>query len=237
MVATGSASCKHRARVRGHPGGGLRAGAPDPAEGELMARRRGSMGAARVAGRAGRWPWPAPPAARPRWAYRQGQDEAQEGQLGPGGGALHRALQKDPDNIGYKIALENARIQASRHALRPRRASTWPPTTWTRRRRSWRSPPSTTPATSRPPTTWPSCGRASASASREQPAVRLRASQGARAGAAVPGARALAAQHRAHHPQLPRPEPAEDLRDAGQAGGRQRAVRRGLPRQARRRWT
>ena len=24
------------------------------------------------------------------------------------------ALQKDPDNIGYKIALENARIQASR---------------------------------------------------------------------------------------------------------------------------
>ena len=49
-----------------------------------------------------------------RWAYRQGQGEARKGNWDLAVARFTRALQKDPDNIGYKIALENARIQASR---------------------------------------------------------------------------------------------------------------------------
>jgi len=49
-----------------------------------------------------------------RWAYRQGQGEAKKGNWDLAVARFTRALQKDPDNIGYKIALENARIQASR---------------------------------------------------------------------------------------------------------------------------
>lgn len=49
-----------------------------------------------------------------RLAYHQGQDEAKRGNWDLAVARLTRALQKDPDNIGYKIALENARIQASR---------------------------------------------------------------------------------------------------------------------------
>ncbi|HUG53605.1 MAG TPA: cohesin domain-containing protein [Vicinamibacteria bacterium] len=49
-----------------------------------------------------------------RWAHRQGQAEARKGNWDLAVARFTRALQKNPDNIGYKIALENARIQASR---------------------------------------------------------------------------------------------------------------------------
>ena len=49
-----------------------------------------------------------------RLAYHQGQEEAQRGNWDMAVARLTRAAQKDPNNIGYKIALENARIQASR---------------------------------------------------------------------------------------------------------------------------
>jgi general secretion pathway protein D len=50
-----------------------------------------------------------------KWAYRSGQSEARKGNWDLAVARLTKALQKDPDNIGYKIALENARIQASRY--------------------------------------------------------------------------------------------------------------------------
>jgi general secretion pathway protein D len=50
-----------------------------------------------------------------KWAYRQGQGEARRGNWDLAVARLTKALQKDPSNIGYKIALENARIQASRY--------------------------------------------------------------------------------------------------------------------------
>ncbi|HEY3120046.1 MAG TPA: FecR domain-containing protein, partial [Vicinamibacteria bacterium] len=49
-----------------------------------------------------------------RIAYRQGQNEARKGNWDLAVARLSRALQRDPDNIGYKITLENARVQASR---------------------------------------------------------------------------------------------------------------------------
>jgi len=49
-----------------------------------------------------------------RSAYRQGQSEAKKGNWDLAVARLTVAQQKDPDNIAYKIALENARIQASR---------------------------------------------------------------------------------------------------------------------------
>lgn len=49
-----------------------------------------------------------------RWAYRQGQTEARRGNWDMAVARLTRALQKDPDNLKYRIALENARVQASR---------------------------------------------------------------------------------------------------------------------------
>ncbi len=52
-----------------------------------------------------------------RWAYRQGQKEAEKGNWDLAVARYTRALEKDPDNIGYKLALENARIQASRFHL------------------------------------------------------------------------------------------------------------------------
>jgi general secretion pathway protein D len=56
-------------------------------------------------------------------AYRSGQSEARKGNWDLAVARLTKALQKDPDNIGYKIALENARIQASRyHQDQARRA-------------------------------------------------------------------------------------------------------------------
>lgn len=54
------------------------------------------------------------PACAARLAYRQGSSAAQKGQWDLAVARFTRALEKDPDNIGYKIALENARIQASR---------------------------------------------------------------------------------------------------------------------------
>jgi general secretion pathway protein D len=49
-----------------------------------------------------------------RWAYRQGQRAGEMGDWDLAVARYTRALDKDPKNIGYKIALENARIQASR---------------------------------------------------------------------------------------------------------------------------
>jgi general secretion pathway protein D len=50
-----------------------------------------------------------------RWAFRQAEDAAERGEWDLAVARYTRALEKDPDNIGYKIALENARIQASRY--------------------------------------------------------------------------------------------------------------------------
>ncbi len=57
-----------------------------------------------------------------RWAYRQGQTEAKRGNWDMAVARLTRALQKDPDNIKFRIALENARVRASQqHAVAGRR--------------------------------------------------------------------------------------------------------------------
>jgi general secretion pathway protein D len=48
------------------------------------------------------------------WAYRQGQDAGEKADWDLAVARFTRALEKDPKNIGYKIALENARLQASR---------------------------------------------------------------------------------------------------------------------------
>jgi len=50
-----------------------------------------------------------------KWAHRQGQNEVKKGNWDLAVARLTKALQKDPGNIGYKIALESARIQASRY--------------------------------------------------------------------------------------------------------------------------
>jgi general secretion pathway protein D len=50
-----------------------------------------------------------------RNAYRRGQSEARKGNWDLAVAKLTLALQKDPGNIPYKIALENARIRASRY--------------------------------------------------------------------------------------------------------------------------
>ena len=47
-------------------------------------------------------------------AYRSGQKEAERGNWDLAVARLTRAVQKDPENIRYRIALENARVQASR---------------------------------------------------------------------------------------------------------------------------
>jgi len=49
-----------------------------------------------------------------RWAYRQAQAEAREGNWDMAVARLTRALQKDPENIRFRIALDQARVQASR---------------------------------------------------------------------------------------------------------------------------
>jgi general secretion pathway protein D len=53
------------------------------------------------------------PACSARWAYRQGQKEAKKGNWDNAVARLTKALNEDPDNISYKIALQNARVQAS----------------------------------------------------------------------------------------------------------------------------
>jgi general secretion pathway protein D len=56
-------------------------------------------------------------------AYRRGQKEARQGNWDMAVAKLTVALQKSPENIGYKIALENARVQASRmHYAEARKA-------------------------------------------------------------------------------------------------------------------
>jgi general secretion pathway protein D len=47
-------------------------------------------------------------------AYRAGQQQAEKGNWDLAVAKFTQALQKDPNNIKYKLALENARIQASR---------------------------------------------------------------------------------------------------------------------------
>ncbi|HKZ33029.1 MAG TPA: hypothetical protein VJ648_11810, partial [Vicinamibacteria bacterium] len=49
-----------------------------------------------------------------RWAYRQAEDAVARGEWDLAVARYTKALEKDKKNIGYKIALENARIQASR---------------------------------------------------------------------------------------------------------------------------
>ena len=48
------------------------------------------------------------------WAYRQAEDAVARGEWDLAVARYTKALEKDKKNIGYKIALENARIQASR---------------------------------------------------------------------------------------------------------------------------
>ena len=48
------------------------------------------------------------------WAYHQGQQAADKGDWDLAVARYTKALQKDPNNIRYKISLESARIQASR---------------------------------------------------------------------------------------------------------------------------
>jgi general secretion pathway protein D len=50
-----------------------------------------------------------------KWAHRQGNEAAAQGDWDLAVARYTKAVEKDPDNIGYKIALENARIQASRY--------------------------------------------------------------------------------------------------------------------------
>lgn len=53
------------------------------------------------------------PGCGAHWAYRQGQREAKKGNWDMAVARLTKALDKDPENIGYKIALQNARVRAS----------------------------------------------------------------------------------------------------------------------------
>ena len=50
-----------------------------------------------------------------RNAYRQGRSEAKKGNWDLAVARLTKALQKDPDNIPYKLALESARVEASQY--------------------------------------------------------------------------------------------------------------------------
>jgi len=50
-----------------------------------------------------------------KWAYRKGQQAAEVGEWDLAVARYTKAVEEDADNIGYRIALENARIQASRY--------------------------------------------------------------------------------------------------------------------------
>jgi hypothetical protein len=54
-------------------------------------------------------------------AYRQGMKESKAGNWDLAVARLTVALQKSPDNLSYKIALENARVEASRFHYREAR--------------------------------------------------------------------------------------------------------------------
>ena len=45
-----------------------------------------------------------------RWAYHQAQGEARNGNWDLAVARFTRALQKDPDNIGYKISLDTGNV-------------------------------------------------------------------------------------------------------------------------------
>ena len=49
-----------------------------------------------------------------RWAYREGKHEAENGNWDLAVARFTKALRADPNNVGYKIALERAKVQASR---------------------------------------------------------------------------------------------------------------------------
>jgi general secretion pathway protein D len=53
------------------------------------------------------------PGCGANWTYRQGQREAKKGNWDMAVARLTKALAAEPDNIRYKIALQNARVQAS----------------------------------------------------------------------------------------------------------------------------
>ena len=53
------------------------------------------------------------PGCAAHWAYSQGQHAAEMGDWDLAVARYTKALEKDSHNIGYKIALENARLQAS----------------------------------------------------------------------------------------------------------------------------
>ncbi|HVO10424.1 MAG TPA: cohesin domain-containing protein [Vicinamibacteria bacterium] len=65
-----------------------------------------------------------------RWAYRQGQEARDRGEWDLAVARYTKAADKDPNNIAYKIALETAKVQASRvHydlARRAIAANDWP---------------------------------------------------------------------------------------------------------------
>jgi general secretion pathway protein D len=50
-----------------------------------------------------------------KWAYRKGKQEAEKGNWDLAVARFTKALRDDPNNIGYKIALERAKVQASRY--------------------------------------------------------------------------------------------------------------------------
>src|SRR5262245_30413249 len=50
-------------------------------------------------------------------AFRKGNSEAKKGNWDVAVARYTKALQESPENISYKIAVENARIQASRQHL------------------------------------------------------------------------------------------------------------------------
>jgi general secretion pathway protein D len=50
-----------------------------------------------------------------KWAYRKGKQEAEKGNWDLAVARFTKALREDPNNIGYKIWLERAKIQASRY--------------------------------------------------------------------------------------------------------------------------
>ena len=99
---------EHRPRVRGRAGRGLRPGPADPPQGELMSLSSRRAGTAFLLALA-----LAASGCAARNAYRQGRGEAKKGNWDLAVARLTKALQKDPDNIAYKIALESARVEAS----------------------------------------------------------------------------------------------------------------------------
>src|SRR5437773_11744775 len=48
-------------------------------------------------------------------SFRQGKSEAQKGNWDMAVARLTRAVARDPDNIEYRMALDNAKIRASRY--------------------------------------------------------------------------------------------------------------------------